>query len=254
MPYFIATVLSLILLLPQAAVSAQKAIDPDQDQIEELDANFGVEAEAAMRARFSDKVPQTVDVVTPADLAARAALVVEGTVADIYFTYEGPFNQPYTHTVINIARVLRGEHAEPTLTITQMGGPSQDGTMVNMVSHTEFFEIGERELLFLDVDAENARIKNRFRIYEGALYNRDGFGVVNSAEGGLRLSGTRNPAERFRRIQIGSETLYKNFSEPEPYAEDVADIDGNVPDGPAAAPAPPEATLTLDEFVNALEH
>lgn len=253
MEYVRATALSLFLLLPQAAVIAQVASDPTREEIEALDANFGPDDYAAMRARYSDEIPKPPDPVTPATLVAKGDLVIEGTVREIYYTHEGEFNQPYTHTVIDVTRVLQGEHAEPTLTITQMGGPSQDGTTVNVVSHTEFFNVGERELLFLDADGERFRITNRFRIYEGALYSVDGYGLLIDAEGGLRLSDTRNPAERFHTINIGTEVLYKNFSEPDEYeVDDAGTVDG-VHAEPESTPEPAETILTLDAFVSALE-
>jgi len=253
MQYLKATALSLILFLPQTAVIAQVEREPSREEIEALDANFGPDDYAAMRARYSDEIPKTKAAVTPADLVAKAELVIEGTVRDVSYSYEGEFKQPYSHTVMDVARVLKGEHAEPTLTITQMGGPSQDGTSVNVVSHTEYFNVGERELLFLERDKERIRITNRFRVYQGALYNADGYGLLSTAEGGLHLSNTRNPAERFSTINIGSEVLYKNFSVPD---ENEADNPGSVDGGPVEseqALEPEEAVLTLDAFVRALK-
>lgn len=249
-----ASLLSVFLLLPPITAIAQETLrlEPSLDEIEARDANFGPEDYAAMRARYSDKIPRPPDLLTPATLTADADLVVEGSVQEIYYTYEGDFEQPYTHTVINVSRVLHGEHAEPTLTVTQMGGPLQDGITVNIVSHTEYFNVGEHELLFFDADNEHVRISNRYRVYEGNLYDADGYGLLNSPEGGLRLSKFRNPAERFRTILIGKEVLYKNFSEPDEYEEDDAgrhDVDNES----VAVSEPDEVILTLDEFVSALE-
>lgn len=252
MEYAKVTALSLFLLLPQAAVIAQVASEPSREEIERLDANFSPDDYAAMRARYSDEIPKPPDPVTPTTLVAKADLVIEGTVRDIYYTYEGRFNQPYTHTTIDVTRVLKGEHAEPTLTVTQMGGPSQDGTTVSIGSHTEFFNVGERELLFLDADGERFRITNRFRVYEGALYNADGYGLLISAEGGLRLSDTQNPAERFHTIHIGTEVLHKHFSEPDEYEADYADMLDGDPVEPGDTPEPAETILTLDAFVSAV--
>ncbi len=255
MSYVKATVLSLFFLLPQAAVIAQEAIgpEPSREEIEALDASSGPDDYAAMRARYSDEIPETAGPVTPADLVAEADLVIEGAVRTIYYTYEGSFNQPYTHVVIDVTHVLKGEHAGPTLTITQMGGPSWDGSLVNIVSHTEFFDVGERELLFLTADDDRVRIENRFRVYEGALYSPDGHGLTRSAEGGLRLSDTRNPAERFRTIYLGQNVLYKHFSEPDVHEADDADFLGDIPDESEVPPEPAVTILTLGEFVSALE-
>jgi hypothetical protein len=236
-------------------VIAQDAIgrEPSLEDIEALDADFGPDDYAAMRARYSDEIPKRPDPVTPATLVAKADLVIEGIVRDIYYTYEGDFKQPYTHTVIDVTSVLKGEHTESTLTVTQMGGPSQDGTSVSIVSHTEYFNVGERELLFLEGDIEGLRIKNRYRVYEGDLYNVDGYGLLSNAEGGLRLGDTPNPAERFRTIYIGTEVLYKNFSEPDVNEVDYAgELDGIINES-EAAPEPAETIMTLDAFVSALE-
>jgi len=255
MLYVKATALSIFLFLPQAAVIAQEAIEPEPslEEIEALDANFGPDDYAAMRARYSDEIPKPPDPVTPATLVAKADLVIEGTVRDIYYTYEGDFKQAYTHTVIDVTRVLQGEHTESTLTITQMGGPSQDGTTVNIVSHTEYFNVGERELLFFKSDNEGIRIKNRYRVYEGDLYNVDGYGLLSNAEGSLRLRDSRNPAERFRTINIGTEVLYKNLSEPDEHeADDAGEHDGVLEESEATL-KPAETIMTLDAFVSALE-
>lgn len=253
MALFIAAALSILLFLPQLAVSAQEGVEPSLEELEALDRSFGPDDYAAMRARYSDEIPITGAGVTPADLAADADLVVEGTVQDIFYTYEGDNKQPHTQVVFGITKVLKGEYAEPTLTISQMGGPSQDGTLVNIVSHTEFFALDEDELLFLDSDRNRLRITKRFRVYEGALYDTDGHGLLMSPEGRLDLSKSRHPAERFSNIYIGSETLVKNFSQPDALDADDAGVSDGVVDQPEAAPKPSEPILTLDEFAKALE-
>ena len=255
MPHVTAIALSIFLLLLPDTVIAQdvNGAEPSLEDIEALDANFGPDDYVAMRARYSDEIPKPPDPITPATLVGKADLVIEGTVSDIYYTYEGDFNQPYTQTVIDVTRVLLGDHTEPTLTITQMGGPSQDGTTVNIVSHSEFFVVGERELLFFDTDNEHTRIKNRYRVYEGALYNVDGYGLLSSAEGSLYISDTRNPAERFQTINIGKEVLYKNLSKPDEYEADDAGKHDGILNESEAAPEPAETIMTLDAFLNALE-
>lgn len=251
MPYLTAAFLFFVLLASQAEIFAQDAIEPSLEELERMDRNFGAGDEAATGAQSSDKIPTPPAPITPARLIGTADLVVEATVADVYYMHESAHNQPYTYTVFDVDRVLQGEHTEATLTIKQMGGPSQDGTQVNIVSHTEFFNPGERELLFLDLEGERMRLERRLRVYEGALYDTDGYGLLSGPDGGLRLSRNRNPAERFSSINIGAETLHKHFSEPDPEEQDVDNGWGDARNQSEASLAEPGLALTLEEFVKA---
>jgi len=127
----------------------------------------------------------------------------------------------------------------------QEGGPSRDDPRrAMMVSSSQHFNIGEEEVLFLgsgnaraassraqiDPDysgPEKVNVQQRFRVYQGKLYDDDGHGVIveQVARGGghrLRLTHSRNPARRFGEIHVGKMVLKKHFvdraDEPEDFA------------------------------------
>lgn len=151
-----------------------------------------------------------------------------------YYTYENEYNQPYTLVEFDVSRVLKGEWPGKELTITQMSGPSQDGTMGNIVSHTEHFHVDTSELLFLETYKGNLRIKNRFCIEEGMSYDANGFSITMSQGDALGMNVERNTDPRFSTIDMGTHVLYKHFSDSVEVVN--ADFDDDV-ESVEAAPA-----------------
>jgi len=189
---------------------------------EELDAAF-TEADAAREASlWRDAI---IDHSQPDPIAAMtssADWVVRGRVTAQEFI-DNDKNLPFTHTTIAVDDRLKGPNVPAEITIVQQGGisPSNPENIV-MVSHAHYFTVGEEELLFIDVNPEQTGhrrlvIEQRFRIYEGQVYDENGRGLLLKAgdqERAFRLevSRDRHPSPRFVHFNVGPHRLTKNFS------------------------------------------
>jgi hypothetical protein len=229
-----------------------------------LDAAFSAQDAARVAAGFSDTAPVETPGNPLADMAAAADLVFLGTVSAQAYRYDER-GTPSTHTTFSISRRLRGEHVPGEITLVQRGGPSRSGDRILMVSDARYFNVGEDEVLFVDLDPGNplaalrTRVLNRFRIYEGRVYDEDGYGVTFIPMGGgayrLELSAARSLAQRFWRIHIGSHWLEKRF---EDEGETSPDSTGAVAVAAQESlrtgdqPVPPEA-LHVDTFSALIE-
>lgn len=198
---------------------------------EELDAAWTAEDAAREAAMYSDEIidPRNVDPL--GDATSASDLVVQARVASQEYVYDAAGN-PQTVTTFKIDTVLKGAHGGNEITVVQDGGPVKDSAdNIVIVSDTEFFNVGEDELLFLAVDADNdyatqqVVIRQRFRVYEGQVFTSDGNGVnlITSPDGNghsLAASRDRHPDRRFTEVQIGDHTLTKNFGGGEANAPD----------------------------------
>lgn len=244
-----AATLCILLSLAHPMAMARDLDEANKPSREELDANFGPAEQQAMNARFSDKIPDTTSgAVTPSRLAAAAELVVVGTVEQIIFTHEGEYNQPFTNTTLRISKVLKGEISGDELTLKQQGGPSLDGQTVNIVSHTEHFQRGAEEILFLVREKDQWHIMKRFGIDEGLLYDPDGFGITMSEDGALGLTEERNRDPRFSTIDVGVDVLTKHFSDSSEGEPDY--VDGNAVERATLAKQEP---VKVDQFISAVQ-
>ena len=243
---------SILILVMQGLLSypVEAAPLPERPvrEIEARDRELGETYLRDLRSRYAIASTARSKSVTPATLVSDAKLVIEGRVKSVSYTHEGPYEQPFTVNEIEITRVLKGAFAEEIVVIKQLGGPSKNGELVNIVSHAEYFSPGDGELLFLEVSGDQVSIKNRFRVYEDALYSRDGFGLMLSGSGELMLGKARNPAETFSTIVIGSEVLRKNFSQSQQSQSDQS--------GHFLSATTSESTtgtqLTVDKFAEAM--
>lgn len=207
---------------------AQAGGEASEPSPEALDAAFTSEDAAREAAAFSDEIiePGVLDPLQA--MAGDSNLVFRGRVKSQSYAYDTD-GTPSTHTTIVIDGVIKGDYPDGEITLTQQGGPSQsDPDEVLMVSTAQYFNVGEEELLFLNVDPDNrtaldrAHVDQRFRIYQDKVYSEDGHGVILEPVAGgsghrLALSRDRHPSKRFNTIRIGSHTLTKNFSDDEQF-------------------------------------
>jgi hypothetical protein len=215
------------LLIPLACLAssptwAQSYGEALEASPEALDAAFS-EADAAREAAlWSDVI---IDRSRPDPITAMTASadwVIRGTVTAQAFI-DNEKNPPFTHTTIVVDELLKGQNVPSEITLVQQGGisPSNPENIV-MVSHGHYFSVGEEELLFIDVNPEQTGhrrlvIEQRFRIYEGQVYDENGRGlIVKDREDGpgltLEVSRNRHPSPRFAHFYIGPHRLTKNFS------------------------------------------
>jgi hypothetical protein len=183
---------------------------------EERDAAFTAEDAARMAAGFSDEAVVQAS-INPFDAMTDAAdFVFVGTVVDQTYSYNAA-GIPSTHTIFVINEELKGNYPSTQLTLIQPGGPSLSGDRGVIYSTTKYFRVGDEELLFINLDPDNAQehnrvsVSSRFPIYEGKVYNEDGYGIVSTSSGDLTLSSDRNPSEHFSLIDMGTHTLTRNF-------------------------------------------
>lgn len=210
-----------VLLFLCNGAGAQPVGEANEPSPEELDAAFTEEDAAREAAAWSDVV---IDRSRPDPLTAMTAsadLVIRGTVVSQDYVYDEK-GRPFTHTTLAISEVLKGSHTAPEVTIVQEGGPAKDNPEnVVMVSDAHYFNKGEDELLFLETNPgegllRRVLIEQRFRIYNGKVYDENGRGVLLEANDSresyrLAMSRNRNPAPRFSQIHIGPHTLTKKF-------------------------------------------
>lgn len=232
---------------------ANAQVQPEKSaaEIEAYDRSLGQDYTQQLREMYSGAAPAAANLSTPALLAADASLVIEGRVKRVSYTHEGPFEQPFTVNEIEITRVLKGAFAEEVVVIKQPGGPSKNGELINIVSHAEYFSPGDGELLFLVVSGDQISIKNRFRVYEDALYSQDGFGLMVSGSGELTLGKARNLAETFSTIVVGSEVLRKNFSQSQQSQQSQGDQSGHFL-STTNSDSTKSTQLTVDKFAEAI--
>ena len=244
---------AMVILLMQGLLLgvANAQVQPEKSaaDIEAYDRSLGRDYSQQLREMYAGAAPAVADLVTPASLAADASLVIEGQVQRVSYTYEGPYEQPFTLIEIEITRVLKGSFAEEVVVVKQPGGPSKNGELINIVSHAEYFVPGDGELLFLETSGDQVRIKNRFRVHEGALYTQDGVGLMLHDNGELGLGKSRSSAETFTRIVIGPEVLRKNFSQ---HHGGEGDHSGHSQHSAAVDEEAVGTQLTMDDFAEAI--
>lgn len=203
--------------VPLGAQPGGEATEPSPEY---LDAAFTSEDADRVAAGFSDELIASPPGDLLDNMMQAADLVFRGTVLSQSYEYDAS-DTPYTHTTFSIAESLKGDYSSTELTLVQPGGPSRENSdRIMMASNSQFFSVGEEELLFMNLDTQNPRqtlratVASRFRIHEGRMYNEDGFGVivVPLEDGSYRLdvSETRSTAEHFRKINIGTHWLNKH--------------------------------------------
>ncbi len=216
------SLLVLLLGLSGLAAVAQPDGESGEPTPEEIDAAFTAEDAARVAAGFSGETAGGAYSNPLESMADSSDLVFRGTVVTQTYEYDAA-GIPHTRTTFSITESLKGEHSSSQFVLVQPGGPDrEDSDRVMMVSDAHYFNVGEEELLFVNLDPQNphatlrATVNNRFRILRDKVYNEDGYGVaVEPLLGGAyRLSlGNRHGAEqRFSRINIGSHRLDKRFA------------------------------------------
>jgi hypothetical protein len=231
---YLRTALLIFLGLPGNIAVAQVNGEEGEPTPEYLDATFTSEDAARVAAGFSDRIMAEPSTDPLENMGDAADLIFRGTVLSQTYAYDAA-GIPSTHTTFLITEQLKGNHQSDEITLVQPGGPSQlDSDEVMMVSTARYFNVGEEELLFMGLDPESqvesrrATVLSRFRIYGDKIYNEDGYGViVVPLDGGTRYrlvhSPDRNPHARFRRINIGSHRLNKQFGEENTSSTDVSE-------------------------------
>ena len=200
---------------------AQPYGEDSEPSQEELDAAFS-EAQAAREAAlWSDRIIDRSQVDPLTRMVESADLIVRGVVRSKAFVYDDR-GIPFTRMTMSVSEVIKGDSGTSQVEIVQEGGVSEDNPEnIVMVSHTHYFEEGETELLFLKRSGRTAmgsglEIDQRFRIFEGNVFDENGRAVIiepgrQSGPSRLRLSQDRHPAPRFEQIKIGPHVLRKNF-------------------------------------------
>jgi hypothetical protein len=180
---------------------------------EELDRRFSESDHQSMLTKFSSEISLEKNESLADRMAADADLVIIGTIIAQSYTYDD-LNVPSAHTSVLILNKLKGDYSLSEITLIQQGGPSKDGDRGYMVSGTHHFSLGDEELLFLKIEADDTfSINSRYRIYEEQLYDKDGFGLLINSEGtSVRLSKNRHPGTSFAEIDMGTHVLTKEFS------------------------------------------
>lgn len=188
---------------------------------EALDAAFSAEDAARVAAGFSAETAGEIIVDPLAAMVDLVDLVFRGVVVSQSYEYDAA-GTPFTRTIFSISEALKGEQSSGQVTLLQPGGPSStDSDRVMMVSDAQYFNVGEEELLFMNLDPGSeyetlrATVMSRFRILGERVYNEDGFGVrlepLGHGAHRLALDQQRSEDERFTRITIGPHSLDKRF-------------------------------------------
>lgn len=219
---YVRTAALLLLCLQWHLATAQPGGEAGEPSPEELDAAF-TSADAAREAAAFSKVIINAGEDDPLrEMTETADLVFRGSVSSQSVVYDAN-GIPFTHTTFAIDAILKGHYPDGEITLVQEGGPAQDRKdKILLVSSSLLFNIGDEELLFIDLDQDNpkarerATVHQRFKIYEGKVYSEDGRGITlepddRGAGRRLTLSDDRHPSEYFRQIRIGDHTLTKNF-------------------------------------------
>lgn len=221
-------VLTLFLLCNWAA--AQPGGESTEPSPEQLDAAFTAEDAAREASAWSNVVIDRSNPDALGKMAAATDLVFRGAVKSQKVVYDSN-DLPFTHTTFTILEVLKGAYPAQEITLIYEGGVSRDNPEnVVIVSDARYFNVGEEEFLFVELDPENpvpsrrVTVDHRFQIYEGQVYNEDGHGLLllpDADKQGYRLqwSRDRNPAPRFGKIHIGSHALTKVFSDEKSYPD-----------------------------------
>lgn len=219
----LARVVILVCLgLPAIAASAQPRGEAGEPTPEALDAAFTPEDAVRVAAGFSGEVTGGAPADPLGNMTEAADLVFRGTVVSQSYEYNAR-GTPYTRTIFSIAETLKGEHPANQFTLVQPGGPSStDGERIMMLSDAQYFNVGEEELLFMNLDlqtqveARRATVLSRFRVFRDQVFNEQGYGVTVEplSQGAYRLALSNRPSDeqRFRRIHIGSHRLDKRFT------------------------------------------
>jgi hypothetical protein len=204
---------------------------------EHRDAIFSSADADRVAAGFSDDIIDVSWEDPVKRMTDAADLVFQGTVLSQYFEYD-EVGTPSTRTTFLISERMKGEYQPREMTLIQTGGPSSaNSNLVMVMSTTRHFNVGEEELLFVDLetgnelDPLNTRILSRFRIFEDKVYDEDGYGMRvvpfdNGAKYTLQKSPGRNSADRFGRINIGSHSLKKNFVDDHGQSSDTNGLGG----------------------------
>ena len=174
----------VFLLLSCTTVPAWSAGEDAEPTPEYLDATFSADDAARVAAGFSAAIVAVPTGDQLGSMTAAADLVFRGTVVAQAYQYDAD-DIPSTLTTIAVTQRLKGEYASDELTLVQPGGPSRlDGDKLMVTSTAQYFNVGEEEILFMGLDPENpvqalqATVLNRFRIYEDHIFNEDGNGVT----------------------------------------------------------------------------
>jgi hypothetical protein len=231
---YLRAALILLMSLHGHPATAQPVGEAAEPSPEELDAAFTSEDAAREAAAFSDAIIDQGAVDPLQEMTDAADLVFRGNVNSQSYVYDAG-GVPYTHTTFVIAEILKGPYPDGEITLIQEGGPAQDrDDKILLVSSSLLFNLGDEELLFIDLDSNNpnarerATVNQRYRIFEGKVYSEDGRGItVERVERGsgrrLVLSDDRHPSASFRQIRIGDHTLTRNFGRDSEQRDSVAD-------------------------------
>lgn len=252
---FVQVVLFIACLALGIAGIAQASGEASELTPEQVDAAFTPEDAAREAARWSKTVRPRDQRTALERMSQEADLIFHGTVESQHVEYRGN-DIPFTHTTFAIGNLVKGEADGSVFTLVQEGGPDRYlPEKVLLVSTSEYFAVGEEELLFVAFDQPTGThmVRERFRIVDGLTYNANGRGVLleqgaPGARPGLRLTWGRSADERFRRVPIGTTALYKQFGDATENPDGAA---GAVPR--AAAPAHASLGSRVGDVLDALQ-
>ncbi len=191
--------------------------EENEPSLESLDEPYTEEGAARLAAGFSSEVIEATPADSVKNMSNAADLIFIGNVVEQSYVYDDA-NLPSTHTTFSVTDILKGGYPAAELTLIQQGGPLLSGDGGFMVSTTRHFNIGEEEVLFVNLDSNNETERNRitiasrFRIHNNHVYNGDGYGVIMGPSGNLTLSYDRHPSKHFKQINMGTHTLTKHHS------------------------------------------
>ena len=83
-----------------------------------------------------------------AEVVQEAEVIAVGTVTAIAAEWDAAHKRPFTLVTFSTLDVLKGAHTEPELTLRFLGGPTPDGSLLQIAGVPQF-TIGERNVLFV---------------------------------------------------------------------------------------------------------
>ena len=90
-----------------------------------------------------------------ADLVQNAETIVVGTVSTIHTEWDAASDTPYTLITVTDLDVRKGNPNRMTLTLQFVGGPTPDGTTLQIIGVPEF-QLGDRVVLFIAGNTDQA--------------------------------------------------------------------------------------------------
>lgn len=157
-------------------------------------------------------------------LTQAADIVFKGKVIDVSYsqskTTDGNKGIPYTFVTYAIAQILKGNYADPTITLRFAGGPTAEGGFL-LPSETTLFDKDEEDVLF--VSNNNTSIcplvncaEGRIRVINNQLYDDEGNSLLTDNKGAKLYKGSANALPEVINHKIGHLNITLTPSKPLP--------------------------------------